>query len=53
MDKKLDALIHLMRQSVAIQLYGNNATMDEISKNLHISKGSVVELLKGVKKSKK
>jgi predicted transcriptional regulator len=47
-EKKLDLVIELLRQSVAIELYKGGASKDVIGKHLHIAKASVVKMLKGV-----
>ena len=47
-NKKLDVIVELLRQSVAIQLYKNGASKDVIGRHLHIAKASVVKMLKGV-----
>jgi len=47
-----ETIIKLMKHSIAIQLYVNNATMDDICKSLKLSKPTVVEMLKGIKKAK-
>ena len=47
-EKKLDLVIELLRQSVAIELYKAGASKDVIGKHLHIAKASVVKMLKGV-----
>lgn len=47
-EEKLDLVIDLLRQSVAIELYKAGASKDVIGKHLHIAKASVVKMLKGV-----
>jgi predicted transcriptional regulator len=47
-EKKLDLVIELLRQSVAMELYKAGASKDVIGKHLHIAKASVVKMLKGV-----
>ncbi len=45
---KLDLIIEMLRQSLAIELYKSGASKDVIGKHLHIAKASVVKMLKGV-----
>jgi hypothetical protein len=45
---KLDLIIELLRQSLAIELYKSGASKDVIGKHLHIAKASVVKMLKGM-----
>jgi predicted transcriptional regulator len=45
---KLDLIIELLRQSLAIELYKSGASKDVIGKHLHVAKASVVKMLKGV-----
>lgn len=47
-NKKLDVIIELLKQTVAIQLYKSEASKDVIGRHLHIAKASVVKMLKGV-----
>jgi len=49
-EKKLDVVIELMQQLVAIELYRSDVTQGAIGKRLHIAKKTVGEILKGVKK---
>lgn len=46
---KLDQLIALIEQLVAVQLYKGGATQPEIADNLDISLGKVNSLVKGIK----
>ena len=46
--QKLDVVIELLQQSLAIELYKSGASKDVIGKHLHIAKASVVKMLKGV-----
>lgn len=39
----------LLKHVLAVQLYANGCTMDQVAKHLHVGKASVVEMLKGVK----
>lgn len=52
LEKKLDTVIELLQNLVALELYRSGATMDVICKRLHIGKAKVVEMLKGIKKEK-
>ncbi len=47
---KLDELIILMKHSIAIQLYLSKVTQDDIAKNLNLSKTTVNQMVKGIKK---
>ena len=49
-SEKFDTVITLLNHLLAIQLYKSGATMDEICKNLHIRKTTVVTMLRGVKR---
>jgi DNA-binding transcriptional regulator LsrR (DeoR family) len=51
-DAKLDKMIHLLEQLVAIQLYRGGATQQDIASNLDFSVGKVNSLVKGVKPKK-
>lgn len=51
-ERKIDTLIELLRHSVAVGLFQNGATQDDICKSLHLGKQTVVSMLKGVKKEK-
>lgn len=46
--QKLDLIIELLKQSLAIELYKSGASKDVIGKHLHMAKASVVKMLKGV-----
>ena len=46
--QKLDLIIELLKQSLAIELYKSGAAQEVIGKHLHIAKASVVKMLKGV-----
>jgi hypothetical protein len=52
-DKKLDLVIELLRQSLAIELYKGGASKDVIGKHLHIAKASVVKMLKGISREER
>jgi hypothetical protein len=47
-DKKLDAVIDLLRQLVALEYMKRGIPRDVIAKRLHVAKATVVEMLKGV-----
>jgi Mn-dependent DtxR family transcriptional regulator len=49
---KLDTLIGLSRNMLALELWKSGATQEEIAKRLHVSKSTVVEMLRGVEKAK-
>ncbi len=50
--KKLDQLIDLSLRSLVFSMYKSGHTMDQICKNLHLSKTRVVKLLEGLEKKK-
>jgi len=52
-DTKLDLIIELLRQSLAMELYKSGASKDVIGKHLHIAKASVVKMLKGVSRDER
>ena len=49
---KLDTLIGLSRNMLALELWKGGATQEEIAKRLHVSKSSVVEMLRGIEKGR-
>ncbi len=49
-ERKLDALIELMRLLLALELSRSGVSHGEIGKRLHTAKATVGEMLKGVKK---
>ena len=51
-EKKLNSIIELLQQLVALELSRNGVTQEIIGKRLHVAKNTVVEMLKGVKKEK-
>jgi hypothetical protein len=51
-DNKLDTVIVLLQNLLALELYKNGVTMEDIGKKIHIAKAGIVEILKGVKKRK-
>jgi hypothetical protein len=52
LEKKIDLLIDYALRSLIFSMYKSGHTMDEISKNLHIRKRTVVEMLSGLEKKK-
>ena len=48
--EKLNLIVELLRQSLAIELYKSGASKEVIGKHLHVAKASVVKMLKGVSK---
>ncbi len=53
-EQKLDRLIELQLRALVLSMYESGHNMNEISKNLHISKSDTVKHLAGlVKKGKK
>lgn len=51
-EKKLDVVIELLQQLLALKLSKNGVTQEIIGKRLHVAKATVVEMLKGIKKEK-
>ncbi len=51
-NNKLDSIIDLIKKEIVIKLYQSGSSMDEICKNLRMSKTVVVKMLKGVKNNK-
>lgn len=51
-EKKLDVVIELLQNLLALELSKGGVTQDIIAKRLHVAKATVVEMLKGVKKEK-
>lgn len=51
LTKKLDELVVLQKQAIAIKLYLSGASQDEIAKSLKISKSTVNQMVKGLKKN--
>ena len=51
-NQKLDTIIKLLQHELAIQLYRNGVTQEDIRKHLHVAKAVVVKMVKGVKKEK-
>lgn len=48
--EQLDQVIVLLKQSIVISLYTFGATQDEIARNLNLSKTTVNQMVKGIKK---
>jgi len=51
-EKKLDSIIALLQQLIALELSKRGVSKEVIGKRLHVAKSTVVEMLKGVKKEK-
>ncbi len=51
-EKKLDTLIEIMQQMLAIELSKQGLTHEDIRQRLHVGKATVNEILKGIKKDK-
>ncbi|KKT96557.1 MAG: hypothetical protein UW97_C0008G0014 [Parcubacteria group bacterium GW2011_GWA2_45_15] len=51
-EKRLNVVIELLQNLLALELSKGGVTQDVISKRLHVAKATVVEMLKGVKKEK-
>jgi predicted transcriptional regulator len=49
LQKKLDTIIDLLRQLVALEFSRRGASKEVIGKRLHIAKSTVVKMLKGIK----
>jgi predicted transcriptional regulator len=49
LQKKLDTIIDLLRQLVALEFSQRGASKEVIGKRLHIAKSTVVGMLKGIK----
>jgi predicted transcriptional regulator len=49
LQKKLDTIIDLLRQVVALEFSRRGTSKQVIGKRLHIAKSAVVEMLKGIK----
>ena len=49
LDSRIDSVIRLLEQLIALQMCNGGATQREISENLGISVGKVNSLIKGVK----
>lgn len=51
-EGKLDVIIELLQNLLALELSKRSVTQADIGKRLHVAKATVVEMLKGVKKEK-
>jgi hypothetical protein len=49
LQRKLDTIIDLLRQLVALEFSRRGASKEVIRKRLHIAKSTVVEMLRGIK----
>jgi len=49
-EQKLDTVIDLLRQMLALELSRSGVAQSEIGKHLHVAKSTVVNMLRGVKK---
>ena len=49
LEQKLDVMIGLMRQLVALEMARGGTTQQVIAGHLHVSKTNVVAMLKGVR----
>ena len=52
LEKKLDTVIDLLQNLLALELSKQALTRDEIRKRLHVGKGTVNTMLKGIGKEK-
>jgi predicted transcriptional regulator len=52
-EQKLDTIINLLRQLLALELSRSGASKEAIGKQLHIAKATVVSMLKDIKKEAK
>lgn len=52
-EKKLDQLIGLALKQMVYLMFKDGYTMDEIAKNMHIRKQTVVKILEGLRKKGK
>jgi DNA-binding transcriptional regulator LsrR (DeoR family) len=48
MEKQLDKVQSLLIHNLAIQLYVNGCTKEEIARHLHIHKTAVIKMLNGI-----
>jgi hypothetical protein len=49
-EEKLDQIISLLQQSVAVQLFAAGASKGEVQKNLKMNRAKVFAMLAGLKK---
>ena len=52
MEEKLDAIVELLQNLLALELFRGGVTQGEIGKRVHVSTAKVGEMLQGVKKDK-
>ena len=50
-EQKLDTIIDLLRHLLALELARGGLTQEAIGKHLHVAKATVVQMLRGIKKS--
>ncbi len=50
-SEQLDDVIVLLKQSIAVSLYISGATQIEIAQNLNLSKTTVNQMVKGIKRA--
>ncbi len=48
-DQKLDVVVDLLRHLLVLELHKEGVIQDNICRQLHITKQTVVDMLKGVK----
>lgn len=53
LDSKIEHVISLLEQLIAVQMYQGGATQQEIASNFGVSVGKVNGLIKGVKPTQK
>ena len=51
-EEKLDTIIELLRQLLALELSRSGVAKGTIGTHLHVAKSKVIEMLKGVSKEK-
>ena len=51
-ENKMDVVIELLQNLLALELSKSGVTQDVIGKRLHVAKATVGEMLKGIKKEK-
>jgi predicted transcriptional regulator len=51
-EKKLDVIIELLRNLLALELSKRGLSQEMIRKRLHVAKATVEEMLQGVRKEK-
>jgi predicted transcriptional regulator len=50
-EQKLDAIVGLLQNLLALELARSGLTQEAIGKHLHVAKATVVKMLQGVKKT--